>query len=89
MYPELFPSPRKKRGLLDWSLKLTIHVYVLPRIKMSGAIPLLPLSAFRAMTGTTLYYCKIGLFLPCAHTCHDLLTFTNLPHNHYQFHVNC
>jgi len=33
---------------------LTAHFYLVPRLKMSGTIPLLPLYAFIALTGTSL-----------------------------------
>jgi hypothetical protein len=45
------PFPQEGEGLLDQSLKLTIHLYVLLRIRTSGAKPLLPLHAFMALTG--------------------------------------
>jgi hypothetical protein len=48
------PLPQEREGLLGQSLKLTVHHYVLPRIGTSGAIPPLPLHAFKALTGKTL-----------------------------------
>jgi hypothetical protein len=36
-------------------VKLTTHFHLALRLRMSGAIPLLPLSAFMAWTGTASY----------------------------------
>ena len=42
------------------SLKLTTHLHLVPRLRMSGAIPLLPLYAFVAWTGKALpFYLSI------------------------------
>jgi hypothetical protein len=35
-------------------MKLTTHFHLMPGIKISGAIPLLPLYAFMALTGKAL-----------------------------------
>jgi hypothetical protein len=35
-------------------VKLITHIHLLPRLRMSGAIALIPLYAFRAWTGKTL-----------------------------------
>jgi hypothetical protein len=37
-----------------WGMKLIIHLHLELRIRMCGAIPLIPLCAFVAETGTTL-----------------------------------
>ena len=42
------------RGYSGRSVKLTAHLHLVPRLRMSGAIPLLPLYAFRVWTGKTL-----------------------------------
>ena len=36
--------------------RLTTHIHLVPRLRMSGAVPLLPLYAFMAWTGKTLIY---------------------------------
>jgi hypothetical protein len=41
-------------------VKVTIHVYLVQRLRMSGAIPLLPLYAFVAWTGKTLLFACLG-----------------------------
>jgi len=38
----------------NW-LELTTHLYLVPKIRMSGTIPLLPLHAFMACTGKTTF----------------------------------
>jgi hypothetical protein len=37
-----------------WRVRLTTHLDLVPKLRMSGATPLLPLYAFMAWTGTTL-----------------------------------
>ena len=37
--------------LSSWGAKLTTHFHLVPRLRMSGAILLLPLHAFMALTG--------------------------------------
>ena len=41
-------------GLSRRDVKLAIHTYIVPTLRMSGAISLLPLYAFMAWTGTSL-----------------------------------
>jgi hypothetical protein len=51
-------------------VKLTTHLSLLPRLKMSGAAPLLPLYAFMAWTGKTLtlyLYVKYSCFKNWCH----------------------
>jgi hypothetical protein len=47
---------------VHWLLgfKLTTYLHLVPRLRLSGAIPLLPLYVFMAWTGTALpfYYCR-------------------------------
>jgi len=40
------------RGYSNQGMKLTTHFSLIPRLRLSGAIPLLPLYAFMACTGT-------------------------------------
>jgi hypothetical protein len=35
-------------------MNFTVHLHVVPRLRMSGAVPLLPLCAFMVWTGQTL-----------------------------------
>lgn len=45
----------KGTGVLSgWGMKLNTHFHVVPRWRMGGAIPLLPVYYFMALTGTTL-----------------------------------
>jgi hypothetical protein len=39
-----------------WAVSLTPHLCLVLRLRMSGAIPLLPLYAFMAYTGKTLWF---------------------------------
>ena len=46
---------------------LTTHLHLAPRVRMSGAVPVLPLYAFMAWTGETLpffYFVRSGLYVP-------------------------
>jgi hypothetical protein len=56
------------KGLsLDWidrSVDLTIHAQLAPRIRMSGAIPLLPLYDFMVWTGKTSSGCNAQFIRP-------------------------
>jgi len=38
-------------------VNLTTHVHLVPRLRMSGALPLLPIQAFKTWTGQTLPFC--------------------------------
>ena len=49
-YPWLFLWVQSSR----W-IRLAIHLYLVPRLRMSGAISLLPLYSFMACIGTTFY----------------------------------
>jgi len=44
-------------GVHGWGMKLTTHLHLLPTIRMSKAVPLLPIYAFMAWTGKTLHFC--------------------------------
>ena len=44
------------QGLSRWGVKLTTHLHLVLRLRISGAIPLLPLHAFSAWTGKTLLF---------------------------------
>ena len=64
--PEVYQPPfQRVSGLIPWSkaagegrgVKLTTHLHLAPRLRMSGAIPLLPLYGSMAWTG------KASLFL--------------------------
>jgi len=37
--------------LSGWGVKLSDHLHLVPRLRISGAIPLLPLYAFMVLTG--------------------------------------
>ena len=52
--PGFFP-----RGKEAGVVKLTIHLNQVPRLSMSGAVPLLPLHVFMAWTGKTLLFCVL------------------------------
>jgi hypothetical protein len=41
-------------GISGWDVKLTTHICVVPRLRMSGGAPLLPLYTFTAWRGKTL-----------------------------------
>jgi hypothetical protein len=43
-------------GVISWGLKLTTYLHLVPRLRMSGAIRLLPLYAFMAWAGTTVLF---------------------------------
>jgi len=49
------------RGLLPLSVKLTIRLHVLLRLRIRGAVPQLP-HVFTALTGTALY--RVSHYLP-------------------------
>ena len=54
------------RGESSRGVKLTTHLYLVPRLRMRGAIPLLPQYAFIAWTGkTVLFTCVGGKMLDC------------------------
>lgn len=40
---------------LGWGMRLSTHLHLLPSLRMSGVIPLLPVYFFMACTGTTLF----------------------------------
>ena len=44
------------RECIGWSMKLTTQLYLMPRLRTSGAIPLLPLYAFTTWTETDLRF---------------------------------
>jgi hypothetical protein len=46
------------------SMKLTINLHLVSRIRMSGAIPLLPLYASMAFSGTYLLYTSQNTLIP-------------------------
>jgi hypothetical protein len=46
----------REKGL---GLKVTTHLYLVPRFRMSGALPLLPIYTFITWTGYTLLYCGL------------------------------
>jgi hypothetical protein len=46
------------RGYSGRGVKLTTHFYLIPRLRMSGAVPLLRLYTFMAWTGRTLPFTK-------------------------------
>jgi len=55
-------------GFFPWAWrsqdkKLTNYLCLVPRLRMSGGVPLLPLFAFMAWTGTALPFCMILLAL--------------------------
>jgi hypothetical protein len=47
------PSSSRVTGESGWDVNLTTHLNLVPRLRMSGAIPLLPIYAFMACTRTT------------------------------------
>jgi len=59
----------RSQGYNGRSMKLTRHIYLVPKLSVSGATPLLPPYAFMAWTGTTLplplplYICVTGINL--------------------------
>jgi len=44
-------------GVHGQGMKLTTHIHLLPRLRMSGAVPLIPIYAFVAWTGKILHFC--------------------------------
>jgi len=50
--------------LCGWGVKLTTHLHLVPKLRMSGGIPVLPLHAFIALTGKkfTIYLFIIIMF---------------------------
>jgi len=40
------------QGSRSWGMKLTIHLPIMPSLRMSGALPMLPLFAFMSWKGT-------------------------------------
>lgn len=61
------------QGLSSWGMKLTTHLHLVPRLRISGATLLLPLYAFLAWTGKTLF---IYLFISKAQTKSECSTHT-------------
>ena len=53
-YPACFSMGTRVHGQ---DAKLTAHLHLVPRLKMSGAVPLLLIYAFIAWTGKTLPFC--------------------------------
>jgi hypothetical protein len=51
-----FLTSVSSRELNGWDIVLTTHLYLFPRLRMSEAIPLLPLYAFIVCTGATLLF---------------------------------
>lgn len=49
------------RGLNGWDIVLNTHLHLLPRLRMCGAIPLLPIYAFIVCTGATLLFTTVYL----------------------------
>jgi hypothetical protein len=49
-----FNGYRGFHGYSGWGVKLTTHLHLVPRLRMIGAMPLLPLYAFMVWTETTL-----------------------------------
>jgi hypothetical protein len=44
-------------GASPWDIKLTSHICLMPRLRMSGAVLLIPPTWLTARTGTTLPFC--------------------------------
>jgi len=53
-YPASFSMGARIHGQ---GMKLTTHLHLVPRLSMSGAVPLLPIYAFIAWTGKILTFC--------------------------------
>jgi len=48
------------RGLSGWKVKVTTNIKLVPRLRMIGTIPVLPVYAFMAWAMKTSYFTSIG-----------------------------
>jgi len=55
----LFKGIGQFPGVDNQGMTLTTHFHLVPTLRMSGTIPLLPLYAFMVWTGTTLLFTKL------------------------------
>ena len=65
--PPLQWVPRSFLAKSGWGVQLTTHMHLLQRLRMTGAITLLPLHAFKVWTETILLSCVCVCECACTH----------------------
>ena len=78
-------------GYSDWGTKPTTHLHLVSSLRVSGAIPLLPLYAFMACTGQTVpfyFVTSTGFFQTPVPVSVKMFSVSNFPLNFFMTVVN-